>query len=111
MSLNPWTFRIWLEPGKNIVWGFTVVAKNAIATVVLGILGSKTPLAVVRCLLSTMIVAFMLASSAECRAEPQTDDSWPHTIIANGDQIDIDQSQSDKCQDRRLARSAAVVVH
>jgi hypothetical protein len=102
MSLNPQTFRIWLEPGKNIVWGFTVVAKNAIATVVLEILGSKTPLAVVRCLLTTMILAFMLASSAECWAEPQTD---------NGDQIDIKQSQSDKCQDEKLARRAAVVVH
>jgi hypothetical protein len=57
MSLNPQTFRIWLEPRKNILWVFTVVAKNAIATVVLGMLGSKTPLAVVRCLLSTVIVA------------------------------------------------------
>jgi FtsP/CotA-like multicopper oxidase with cupredoxin domain len=60
MSLSPQTLRIWLEPGKNILLGFTVVAKNAIVTVVLGILGSKTPLAVLRCLLSTIIVAFMM---------------------------------------------------
>jgi hypothetical protein len=58
-----------------------------------------------------MILAFMLASSAECWAEPQTDDSRPHTIVVNGDQIDIKQSQSDKCQDEKLARRAAVVVH
>jgi hypothetical protein len=71
MSLSPQTFRIWLEPGKNVVLGFTVVAKNAIVTVVVGILGSKAPLAVLRCLLSTIFVAFMLASIAECRASPQ----------------------------------------
>ena len=67
MSLSPQTLRIWLEPGKNILLGFTVVAKNAIVTVVLGILGSKTPLAVLRCLLSTIIVAFVM---------------WPFTLLS-----------------------------
>jgi suppressor of ftsI len=60
MSFSPQALRIWLEPGKNILLGFTLVAKNAIVTVVVGILGSKTPLAVLRCLLSTTIVALML---------------------------------------------------
>ena len=67
MALNLQTFKIWLEPGKNILWAFTVVAKNSIATAVLGILGSKTPLAVVRCLLSTVIVALILTSSWSAR--------------------------------------------
>jgi suppressor of ftsI len=78
MFISSQTLRIWLEPGKNILWGFTVVAKNSIATVVLGIFGSRTSVAVLRCLLSTIIVACMTLSltlpsaAKETRRLPQT---------------------------------------
>ena len=114
--MRPQTLRVSLESRKNILLGLTVVAKNGIVTVILGILGSKTPLAVMRCLLGTIIVAFMLASIAECGAspqtnQPQTDNPWPHTITVDGDQIDIYQPRVDEWQDRKSKGRAAAVVH
>jgi suppressor of ftsI len=88
MSLSPQTHRIWLRPGKNILLGFTVVAKNAVATIILEVLGSSTSLAILRCLVTTIIFALLLASTADRQASlqanpPQTEDSLPRTTTVH----------------------------
>ena len=47
-----------------------MVFKNTVSTAVVGLFGNDTSLAIIRCLLSSVIVAVMLTAISECQASP-----------------------------------------
>ncbi|MBZ5665636.1 MAG: hypothetical protein LAO30_13620 [Acidobacteriia bacterium] len=65
MSYSPRTFVSWRGSGKKHVPAITALFKNAVSAAVLAIFGSKTSIAVIRCLLSMVIVAVMLFRISE----------------------------------------------
>ena len=73
MCANP---KVLFISGKNNLANIVALWKNAVATTVVGIFTSNASLAVIRCLLSTVAVAVLFTSAAECQAsspgEPAT---------------------------------------
>jgi hypothetical protein len=80
--------------GKNSLSNIAAVWKNALATTIVEIFSSNASLAVIRCLLSTVAVAVLFSSAAECQASAQRvqqqvnqrqgdQHGWPHTTTGS----------------------------